>query len=118
MNAIPQARRLRVILNETDKLGHRSLAEQIVHEAHAFGISGATVVRGILSYGASAHFHASRVLDLANDLPVLIEIIDENAKINQFMPILDKLFERAACGGIITSEAIEAWRPVHRGGTA
>ena len=118
MNAIPQARRLRIILNETDKLGHRSLAEQIVHEAHAAGLSGATVVRGILSYGASAHFHASRVLDLANDLPVVIEIIDEEAKIDQFVPMVDKLFERAACGGIITREGIEAWRPPHHGGKA
>lgn len=79
------ARRLRIYVGERDKDadGH-ILHESIVHEAHARGLAGATVLKGIVGYGARSQVHTAKLLRLSEDLPVIVEIVDEPAKIDAF----------------------------------
>jgi PII-like signaling protein len=85
------AKRLTVLVGETDRWHHRPLYTEIVHRAHAAGMAGATVLRGIEGYGASRHLHTSRILSLSEDLPVAIVIIDDPERVAAFMPQLDEL---------------------------
>lgn len=101
-----QATLLRIFIGEGDRHGHESLHEAIVKEARKAGLAGATVLRGILSYGASSHLRSGRVLDLSGDLPVIIEIADTEAKITAFRPVLDRLFEAGGGGGLVTLETV------------
>jgi PII-like signaling protein len=101
-----QSTLLRVFLGEMDKIGHKPLYEEILLAGRNQGIAGVTVLRGILSYGASTHIHTAKLLDIAEDLPVLIEIIDTEEKINQFIPTLEALFDECGHGGLITRETV------------
>ena len=85
------ARRVTVFVNETDRHGHRPLYTELVHRAHAAGLAGATVLRGIEGYGASSHIHTTRILSLTEALPLVVIIVDEAAKVEQFMPQLADL---------------------------
>ena len=85
------AKRLTVLVGETDRWHHRPLYTEIVHRAHAAGMAGATVLRGIEGYGASRHLHTSRILSLSEDLPVAVVIIDDPERVAAFLPQLDEL---------------------------
>jgi PII-like signaling protein len=85
------ARRLTIFVNETDRHGHRPLYTELVHRAHAAGLAGATVVRGIEGYGASSHIHTTRILSLSEELPLVVVIVDEASKIERFLPQLGEL---------------------------
>jgi len=85
------AKRLTVLVGETDRWHHRPLYTEIVHRAHAAGLAGATVLRGIEGYGASRHLHTSRILSLSEDLPVAVVIIDDPERVAAFLPQLDEL---------------------------
>jgi len=85
------ARRLTIFVGESDSYHHHSLATEIVHRAHAAGLAGATVLRGVEGYGASNHVHTTRILSLSNDLPIVIVIIDTAENIDAFVPQLDEL---------------------------
>jgi hypothetical protein len=74
------------------------------------GLAGATVLKGVMGYGATARIRTTKILDLSADLSVLVEIVDEEAKVEAFKPRLTKLFEEANCGGLVTLENI---RVVH-----
>lgn len=102
-----EATLLRIFIGEGDLHHHTSLHEVIVKKAHDAGLAGATVLRGLMSYGASSHFRTNRVLDLAADLPLVIEIVDTDPKISAFLPVLDKLFEESRCGGLVTRESVQ-----------
>ena len=102
-----EATLLRIFIGESDLHHHTSLHEVIVKKAHEAGLAGATVLRGLMSYGASSHFRTNRVLDLSSDLPVVIEIADTEPKITAFRPILDQLLEESRCGGLVTSESVK-----------
>lgn len=104
---------LRIFIGESDKIGHTPLYEEIVCEARKLGMAGATAWRGILSFGASSRIRTSKILDLSNDLPLVIEISDNEERINQFLPILHELFEKAQCGGLITVENVSIIRYTH-----
>lgn len=95
---------LRILLGEYDKLGHEPLYEQIVYEAKKEGLAGATVTKGIMSFGANSRIHKSKMLALSEDLPIIIEIVDEEDKIKPFLDKLDEMFSKANCGGLITYE--------------
>ena len=95
---------LRVFIGESDKLGHLPLYEAIVKRAREADLAGATVLKGVLGFGATAHIRTHKILDLSSDLPLVIEIVDEEEKINAFRDTLSELFERAACGGLVTLE--------------
>lgn len=98
---------LRIFIGEQDKSGHRPLYEAIVYEARRSGIAGATVTRGILSYGASSRIHTAKLLELSADLPIVIEIVDHGEKIEGFIRIVKQLVDEAGCGALITVEKAE-----------
>ena len=105
-----QAVLLRVFIGESDKIGHLPLYEAIVKEARSAGLAGATVLKGVLGYGATARIRTAKLLDLSADLSMVIEIVDEEGKIDAFQPVLAELFDQANCGGLVTLENI---RVVH-----
>jgi PII-like signaling protein len=109
------AKLLRIFIGEADKVHHRPLHEVIVAEARTRHLAGATVWRGILSYGPTSRIRTAKVLDLSTDLPIIIEISDEENKVDQFLPVLHDLFERAQCGGLVTIERVEVIRYLHAG---
>jgi uncharacterized protein len=85
------ATRLTIFIGEADQWHHRPLSTEIVHRAHAAGIAGATVLRGVEGYGASSRVHTSRLLSLSSDLPVAVVIVDVAERIDAFLPELDEL---------------------------
>jgi PII-like signaling protein len=101
------AKLLRIFIGETDKIDHVSVYEKIVIEARKFGLAGATVFKGIMGFGGNSIIHTAKVLRLSEDLPLIIEIVDDIKKIHDFIPILDEIFEKADIGGLITIEAAE-----------
>lgn len=101
------AKLLRIFLGETDKIGAVTVHERIVIEARKLELAGATVYKGIMGYGGSSRIHTSKILRLSVDLPIVIEIVDENEKIESFIPIVENIFEEADCGGLITLEKAE-----------
>lgn len=101
------AKLLRIFLGETDKVQHMALYEAIVREARAAGLAGATASRGVMGFGRTSRIRTARILDLSADLPIIIEIADEEEKINQFLPALHDLFEAAQCGGLVTMENVK-----------
>ena len=101
-----QAVLLRVFIGESDKLGHLPLYEAIVKEARGAGLAGATVLKGVLGYGASARIRTAKILDLSADLSLVVEIVDEESKVAKFRRRLSELFKEANCGGLVTLENI------------
>ena len=99
-----EAKLLRIFLGESDKLNHVSVYEEIVIEARKAGLAGATVFKGIMGFGGNSRIHTSKILRLSEDLPLIIEIVDEEKKIEEFIPKLEQIFENANCGGLITIE--------------
>jgi PII-like signaling protein len=101
-----QAVLLRIFVGESDKFGHLPLYEEIVKRARETGLAGATVLKGVLGYGATAHIRTTKIMDLSSDLSMVIEIVDEATRVDAFQPQLSKLFEQANCGGLVTLENI------------
>ena len=101
-----QAVLLRVFIGESDKLGHLPLYEAIVKKAREAGLAGATVLKGVLGYGATVRIRTHKILDLSSDLSLVIEIVDEEDKIAAFQQVLSRVFEQARCGGLVTLENI------------
>ncbi|MEU6477551.1 DUF190 domain-containing protein [Streptomyces sp. NPDC047017] len=85
------ALRLTVFLGENDTWQHKPVYSEIVHRAHAAGLAGASVFRGVEGFGASSLIHTSRLLSLSEDLPVTIVIIDTEERVRAFLPQLDEL---------------------------
>ncbi len=98
-----EASLLRVFIGESDKIDGRSLYEVIVEKARKRGMAGATVLRGILGYGANSRIHTSKVLRLSEDLPLVIEIVDAEDKIRDFLPELDAMIKE----GLVTLEKMQ-----------
>lgn len=101
-----QAVLLRVFVGESDKLGHLPLYEAVVKHARDADLAGATVLKGVLGFGASARIRTQKILDLSSDLPMVVEIVDEEEKITAFQKTLSELFEQARCGALVTLENI------------
>jgi len=109
-----KAKLLRIFVGEIDKIGHTLLYEAIVLEARKHGIAGATVLRGIMSYGASTRIHTAKLIDISEDLPIVIEIVDEEEKINNFLPFVNNLVDECGRGGLITVEQVNVLYYEHR----
>ena len=107
MELTGEAKLLRIFIGESDKVQHQPLYEVIIREAKMAGLAGATAWRGIMAYGAASRIKTSKILDLSSDMPVIIEITDDEAKINAFLPALDHLFEAANSGGLVTMEKVQ-----------
>ncbi len=108
------AKLLRIFVGESDKVGHTPLYEVIVKEARERHLAGATAWRGILGFGPAARMRTTKLLDLSSDLPIVIEIVDEEKKVDDFIPVLHELFEKADSGGLVTIEKVDVIRYVHR----
>lgn len=97
------ARRLTVLVGEYDQWHHRPMASEIVHRAHAAGLAGASVFRGVEGFGASHALHTARILSLTEDLPVAVVIVDTAAAIEAFLPRLEEL----DIDGLVLVEEVE-----------
>ena len=106
----PHAKLLRIFVGESDKLGQQPLYEAIVFEAKKQSLSGATVTRGIMGFGANSKVHTTKLFEISSDLPLIIEIVDTEEKIRQFTKNVEKLFEQTKSGGLITIEKAEVIR--------
>ncbi|HET9745375.1 MAG TPA: DUF190 domain-containing protein [Chitinophagaceae bacterium] len=102
-----QSKLLRVFVGESDRIGHQTLYEAILLSAREKGLAGGTVLKGIMSYGASSHIHLARLIELSEDLPIVIEIIDNAEKIDAFLSVVSDLFEKCGKGGLITVEKVD-----------
>lgn len=109
-----RALRLTIFVGESDQWHHKPLFTEIVHRAHAAGLAGASVLRGIEGYGASNHIHTTRLLSLSEDLPVAIVIVDAEDNIRGFLAQLDELITE----GLVIVDPVEVIRYVGRGGRA
>ena len=105
-----ESKLIRIFIGDSDKIGSMPVYEKIVLEAKKEGLAGATVFKGIMGYGGSSRIHTSKILRLSEDLPLIIEIVDEEAKIEPFLKVLEHIFETANCGGLITIEKAEVIR--------
>jgi len=104
MHITGEAKLLRIFLGESDISYHIPVYEKIVTEARKFGLAGATVFKGIMGFGGTSRIHTAKILRLSEDLPLIIELVDEEKKIDTFLPIVENIFEEANCGGLITIE--------------
>ncbi len=102
-----EAKLLRIFIGEADKISHLPVYEKIVTEARKQNLAGATVYKGIMGFGGNSRIHTAKILRLSEDLPLVIEIVDEQKKIEEFIPFAEKIFEEANCGGLITVEKAE-----------
>ena len=98
-----QALLLRIFIGEDDKFAGAPLYEAIVLKAREQQIAGATVFRGPMGFGASSRLHTTKILRLSEDLPLVIEIVDSEDKINAFLPVLDGMMS----SGLITLEKVQ-----------
>jgi uncharacterized protein len=104
MMQIPkQALLLRTFIGEDDRADGAPLYEAIVMKAREMHLAGATVTRGAMGFGASSRLHTTKILRLSEDLPLVIEIVDSEDKINAFLPVLDGIMS----SGLITLEKVQ-----------
>ena len=101
-----EAKLLRIFVGESDLINHVPVYEKIVLEARKAGLAGATVMKGIMGFGASSRIHTTKLLRLSEDLPLLVEIVDTEIKIEEFIPLLNEIFDEANSGGLITMEKV------------
>jgi len=91
---------LRIFIGESDRWHHQPLYEALVLKAQELHLAGATVLRGPMGFGKSSRMHTAKILRLSMDLPLVIEIVDSEEKINTFLPVLNEMMK----GGLVTLE--------------
>jgi len=97
---------LRIYIAEGDRYEHRPLYEALVEMLRKEGFAGATVLRGICGFGANSVYHSQKLLDLSADLPMIIEAVESEEKVNAVMPRIDTMMS----GGMITMEKVKVIR--------
>jgi PII-like signaling protein len=100
---------LRIFIGETDSYNGKLLYEQIVLKARELNLAGATVVRGIMGFGADSRMHTAKILRLSEDLPIIIEIVDTEENLQKLQPFLDETVEE----GLITLEKVKVIKYRH-----
>lgn len=105
---------LRIFLGESDRYEHRPLYEAIVLKARELHLGGATVLRGPMGFGPSSRLHTAKILRLSEDLPMVVEIVDSQEKIDAFLPVLDAMMG----SGLITIEKVTVLQYGHRADAA
>jgi hypothetical protein len=103
MHSIENGKLLRIIVGESDRHEGRPLYEAIVLKARELGLAGATATRALMGFGASSRLHTAKILRLSLDLPVIIEIIDQQENLDRLLPYLDE----AVRGGVVTFEDVQ-----------
>jgi uncharacterized protein len=107
-------RLLRIFLGESDRLGHQPLYEALVQAARARGLAGTTVLRGIEGFGANSRvIHTAKILRLSEDLPLVVEIVEEAERIQAFLQEVETMLEEANGGVLVTLEDVEVIRYSH-----
>ncbi|MFB3918972.1 hypothetical protein BU251_02325 [Candidatus Velamenicoccus archaeovorus] len=101
---------LRVFVGESDVHQGKALYEQIVLKARELNLAGATVLRGIMGFGADSRMHTAKLLRLSEDLPVVIEIVDTEENLNKILPFLDEVVAE----GLITLEKVKVIKYRHK----
>ena len=91
---------MRIFVGESDRYQKKPLYEALVELFHAEGVAGATVIKGAMGYGGKSEVHSDRLLRLSSDLPVIVEVVDSEAKIDAVLPLIEGMFQ----GGLITLE--------------
>ena len=94
---------LRIFIGEKDRWEGKPLYESIVLKAREVHLGGATVLRGPMGYGKTSRLHTAKILNLSTDLPLVIEIVDSEANISAFLPVLDQMIT----GGLVTMEKVK-----------
>ena len=94
---------LRIFIGEADRWQHKPLYEAIVLKAREMHLGGATVLRGPMGFGRTSRLHTAKILNLSTDLPLVIEIVDSEAKIGEFLPVIDEMIT----GGLVTMEKVK-----------
>jgi uncharacterized protein len=94
---------LRIFIGESDRWQHQPLYEAIVKKARELHLAGATVLRGSMGFGAASRIHTAKILRLSMDLPILVEIVDTEEKINSLLPALDEMMG----SGLVTLEKVK-----------
>ena len=94
---------LRIFIGENDRWQHKPLYEAIVLKAREMHLGGATVLRGPMGFGRTSRVHTAKILNLSTDLPLVIEIVDSEAKISEFLPVIDGMIT----GGLVTMEKVK-----------
>jgi len=97
-----EAMLLRIYIGESDRWKHQPLYEAIVLKAREMHLAGATVLRGPMGFGKSSRLHTAKILRLSMDLPLVIELVDSEEKLNAFLPALDEMMK----GGLVTLERV------------
>ncbi|NTW74109.1 MAG: DUF190 domain-containing protein [Chlorobiaceae bacterium] len=100
---------LRIFVGEQEKFQHRPLYELLVSRALGHGMAGATVFRGLLSFGLQHKVHSAKILELAGDLPMVVEIVDTTEKIESFLPEVESLLRESGSDALVTREAVRQW---------
>lgn len=108
MKRTGRAVRLSIFVGESDQWHHKPLYAEIVHRAHAAGLAGATVIRGIEGFGANSRIHTPHLFRLSEDLPLLVVLVDAADKIAEFLPRLDEL----EISGMVFRDEVEVIRYV------
>ena len=103
MNIPKDAVLLRIFFGEDDRFEHQPLYEAVVLKAREMHLAGATVLRGPTGFGHSSRLHTAKILRLSYDLPIVVEIVDTEAKINEYLPVLDGMMT----SGLITLEKVQ-----------
>ena len=93
---------LRIFIGESDRWHGQPLYEAIVLKAREMGIAGATMLRGLMGFGAASRIHTAKILRLSEDLPIIIEIVDSADKIDLLLPVIDEMVGE----GLVTLERV------------
>lgn len=101
---------MRIFIGEGDRYNHRPLYEALVELLRKEGFAGATVLRGVCGFGANRVYHTQKLLDLSADMPIVIEVVDSQEKINAIMPQIDAMMG----GGMITLEKVAVIKYSHK----
>ena len=94
---------LRIFIGESDSLKGKPLYEQIVLKARELNLAGATVIHGTMGFGAASRIHTAKIIRLSEDLPIIVELVDTEEKLNSLMPYLDETVKE----GLITMERVK-----------
>ncbi|HEU4740659.1 MAG TPA: DUF190 domain-containing protein [Meiothermus sp.] len=105
-----EAKLVRIFIGESDRWQGGPLYEAIVLEAKRRGLAGATVFKGVMGFGAHSRIHSAKILQLSQDLPVMVEIVDTEEKVRAFLPVLEAMVGE----GLVTLERVEVIQYRHR----
>ena len=100
---------LRIFIGESDRWHGRPLYEAIILRARELGVAGATMLRGMMGYGAASRIHTAKILRLSEDLPIVVEIVDSKEKIESLLPMIDEMVKE----GLVTLENVRVIKYRH-----